>query len=334
VTRRGWILFSLLSLVWGAPYLLIKIAVAEVSVPFLAFGRAGVGALVLLPFAYFQGGFSWLRKHWLPVAAFCLVEMIAPWGLIAHGEMSVDSSTAGLLVALTPVATVAITRLTGRGERLGLYRWAGLTMGLAGVFVLAMPALGGSLLGIVEIVGAAVCYGAGAIIASRGLKHVPAIPLTAVCLTGAALAYAVPAALALPQSTPTAAAIGSILGLGVFCTALAFAAYFLLVREVGPERASFITYVAPAVSVLAGALVLGESVDARLIGAFALILCGSWLGTASSRSSQFPHVSPRRSKRIGARPPELLRAAGAARLDGKARVEADETRLAPCLSRP
>jgi drug/metabolite transporter (DMT)-like permease len=333
VSRRGWILFSLLSLVWGTPYLLIKIAMAEVSVPFLAFGRAGVGALVLLPFAFLQGGFGWLRASWLPVAAFCLVEMIAPWGLIAHGEIAVESSTAGLLVALTPVATVAITRLTGFGERLGLYRWAGLTMGLAGVFVLALPALGGSLLGIVEIVAAAVCYGAGAVIASRGLKEVPAIPLTSVCLVGAALAYAVPAALTLPQSIPSVAAIGSIIGLGIFCTALAFAAYFLLVREVGPERASFITYVAPAVSVLAGALVLAEPLDARLLGAFALILCGSWLGTTSSRGPPFLQVTPRRPMHVDALASEPLRAAGPVRLDGEAKVEADEARLAPHLFR-
>jgi drug/metabolite transporter (DMT)-like permease len=281
MTRRGWILFALLSLVWGAPYLLIKIAVAEVSVPFLAFGRAGVGALALLPFAFLQGGFGWLRTCWRPVAAFCVVEMIVPWGLIAHGEMTVDSSTAALLIALTPVATVAITRLTASEEPLGPRRWAGLAMGLTGVFILALPALGGSLLGIVEILLAAICYAVGAIIASRWLKDAPAIPLTATCLVGAALAYAAPAVLTAPQAVPSAIAIGSIVALGIFCTALAFAAFFLLVREVGPERTSFITYVAPAVAVAAGVLVLSEPIDARIIGAFALILGGSWLGTAT-----------------------------------------------------
>lgn len=280
MTRRGWILFAILSLVWGAPYLLIKIAVAEVSVPFLAFARAGVGALVLLPFAFAQGGFGWLRKNSLPVIAFCLIEMIVPWGLITHGEISVESSTAGLLIALTPIATVAVTRLTGAGERLSASRWAGLALGLAGVFVLAVPALGGSALGIVEILLAAVCYAVGAIIAARWLNGAPAIPLTAICLVGAALAYAAPAVLTAPDNLPSVAALASILGLGVFCTALAFAAFFLLVREVGPERTSFITYVAPAVSVLAGALILSEPVDARLGIAFAFILFGSWLGTA------------------------------------------------------
>lgn len=297
MTRRGWILFATLCLVWGAPYLLIKIAVAEVSVPFLAFARAGVGALVLLPFAFAQGGFGWLRNSWLPVAAFCLVEMIVPWGLIAHGEISVESSTAGLLIALTPIATVVVTRFTGASERLSPSRWAGLALGLTGVFVLAAPALGGSLLGIVEILLAAVCYAVGSIIAARWLKDAPAIPLTAICLVGAALAYAAPAALTAPQSLPSVAALASIAGLGVVCTALAFAAFFLLVREVGPERTSFITYVAPAVSVLAGALVLSEPLDARLAIGFAFILFGSWLGTANPRLA----ASPRRLATADAR---------------------------------
>lgn len=98
MTRRGLFLFVLLSLLWGIPYLLIKPAVAEVSVPFLVFARTAVGALALLPFVLVQGSFGWLKTHWRAVAAFCLVEMILPWGLITHGEVSIDSSTAGLLI--------------------------------------------------------------------------------------------------------------------------------------------------------------------------------------------------------------------------------------------
>lgn len=109
MTRRGLLLFALLSLLWGIPYLLIKLAVAEVSVPFLVFARTAVGALVLLPFALAQGSFEWLKTQWLAVAAFCVVEMVLPWGLITHGEVSIDSSTAGLLIAMTPAVTVALS---------------------------------------------------------------------------------------------------------------------------------------------------------------------------------------------------------------------------------
>ena len=151
MTRRALLLFALLSLLWGVPYLLIKVAVAEVSVPFLVFARAGVGALALLPVMLLKPDFAWLRRHWLAAAAFCLTEMLLPWGLIAHGEKSIDSSTAGLLIALTPVVTVALAKLTGSEERLGPRRWTGLALGFAGVFVLALPTLGGGLVAVGEI---------------------------------------------------------------------------------------------------------------------------------------------------------------------------------------
>lgn len=279
MTRRGLLLFAVLSLLWGVPYLMIKVAVAEVSVPFLVFARAAVGALALLPFVFNRGGFGWAKQLWLPITAFCVTEMILPWGLIAHAEIDIESSTAGLLIALTPIVTVAISRMTGSGEALGPRRWAGLFLGLAGVFVLAMPTLGGSFLAVCEILLASACYAAGSIIASRWLKDAPAGQLTAICLIGAATVYAVPAALTWPAVTPSAAAIVSIIALGVFCTALAFAAFFLLIREVGPERATVITYVAPAVAVAAGVLVLSEPLDGRILVAFALILFGSVLGT-------------------------------------------------------
>ncbi|CAN7487355.1 DMT family transporter [Mesorhizobium caraganae] len=289
MTRRGLLLFALLSLLWGIPYLLIKLAVAEVSVPFLVFARTAVGALVLLPFALAQGSFEWLKTQWLAVAAFCVVEMVLPWGLITHGEVSIDSSTAGLLIAMTPAVTVALSKLMGSDERLGIRRWLGLFLGFAGVFVLALPTLGGGLLAVIEILIAAACYALGSIIASRWLNDVPASALTAVCLIGAAVIYAVPASQAWPTVMPSMTAVSAIVGLGVFCTAIAFATYFLLVREIGPERAVVITYVAPAVSVAAGVLVLSEPLDIGILMAFALILCGSYLGTW--RAPQEPSVS-------------------------------------------
>lgn len=293
MTRRGLLLFALLSILWGIPYLLIKIAVAEVSVPFLVFARAAVGALALLPFILMQGNLGWLRRHWLAAAAFCLTEMLLPWGLIAHGEKSIDSSTAGLLIALTPIFTVALAKLMGSTEHLGPRRWTGLGLGFAGVFVLALPTLGGGVFAVGEILLAAICYALGSIIASRWLKEVPAAQLTGVCLVGAALVYALPAAQAWPAAMPSTTALWSIVSLGVFCTALAFATFFMLVREVGPERAVLITYVAPAVAVAAGVVVLSEPLDARLIAAFALILGGSYLGASRGRDAQPDEASPK-----------------------------------------
>lgn len=285
MSRRAWVLFALLSVVWGLPYLMIKVAVVEVSVPFLVFARSAVGAAVMFPIALRDRGFAPLKGHWIPVATFALVEMIVPWGLLAHGEVRLNSSTAGLLIAATPIITVMLGKLFGGTEPLGRLRWTGLAFGFAGVGVLAAPEVGGDLRSIVEIVIAAACYAGGSIIAVRWLKSVPATPMTVACLAIASAAYLLPAFMTRPHSVPSMPVIAAIVGLGVVCTALAFASFFLLIREVGAERAVVITYVAPAVAVAAGVSMLSEPLDARIASSFVLILCGAYMATAAGSAS-------------------------------------------------
>lgn len=286
VSRHGLALFALLSVLWGVPYLLIKVAVAEVSVPFLVFARSALGAAILLPFAFSGSGFTTVRAHWRPVLAFALVEMLVPWGLIIHGEIRLSSSMAGLLVAATPIITVALGRFHGVREPLGARRFAGLLLGLGGVATLAAPEMSGDLLSVLEVLLAACCYAVGSMVAARWLGNVAAIPMTATCLTVAALAYLAPALSHWPAAWPSGQAVVAIGSLGVACTAIAFACFFLLIREVGSERAVVITYVAPAVAVASGVALLDEPLDGRIIAAFALILCGSWLATARGASTQ------------------------------------------------
>lgn len=289
MSRRAWALFALLSVVWGVPYLMIKVAVTEVSVPFLVFARSAVGAAILFPVALRDRGFAPLSGHLIPVAGFALVEMIVPWGLLAHGEVRLNSSTAGLLIAATPIVTVMLGKLFSGAEPLGRVRRTGLTLGFAGVGVLAAPELGGDVLSIAEIVIAAACYAGGSIVAARWLMNVPAIPMTVTCLAIASAVYLVPAFTTRPDSVPSRPVIAAIVGLGVVSTALAFASFFLLIREVGAERAVVITYVAPAVAVAAGVTLLSEPLDARIAVSFVLILCGSYMATG--RSTPAPQVA-------------------------------------------
>lgn len=280
MSRRGLTLFILLSVLWGIPYLLIKVAVAEVSVPFIVFARAALGAAVLLPFALRGDGFAAVRAHWRPILAFAVVEMIVPQGLIVHGELRISSSMAGLLVAATPIITVALNRLRRDHDSLGASRFAGLLCGLAGVATLALPALDGDLVSVLEVLLAAACYAGGSMIAARWLSDVPAIPMTTACLAATALTYLAPALGSWPAAWPSTQSSGAIVALGIACTAVAFAAFFLLIREIGSERAVVITYASPAVAVAAGVVLLGEPLEGRILVAFALILCGSWLATS------------------------------------------------------
>ena len=284
VSARGWVLFAAMSVIWGIPYLMIKVAVEEVSVPLLIFTRSAVGAALLLPLAVSRQSRTLLRRHWKAVAGFAFFEMIAAWLMLSDAERHLTSSLTGLLIAAAPIIAAVLDRLTG-GERLSSLRIAGLGVGLAGVGVLAGPGLtGGSGWPVAEVLLTATCYAIAPLIAARYLADVPGPALTAACLGLAALVYAGPAALTLPSHALAARTYWAIAGLAGICTALAFVLFFALIREVGPTRALIFTYVNPAVALLAGVLILREPLTWWNIGGLVLILAGSVLATRPART--------------------------------------------------
>lgn len=284
MTARGWFLFSLMGVVWGIPYLLIKVAVeAPLSPSFVVFTRCALGAALLLPFAVRQGNFAGtVRSHWKPLLAFACIEIIGPWFTLTDAERELSSSTAGLLIAGVPIVGVALARFFGPTERLGARRATGLGLGLAGVGVLTIPHLtGGDALSLAEVLLTVVGYATAPLIAARWLKDVPTLQLTAPCLALAAVVYAPAAGVTWPSSMPSASVLTALVALGAICTALAFVAFLELIKEVGPTRATVFTYVNPAVAVAAGALFLGEELTLGIGAAFMLILAGSVLATAA-----------------------------------------------------
>lgn len=283
MTARGWFLFSLMGVVWGIPYLMIKVAVDAVSPPVVVFTRCALGALLLLPFALRQGGLmAATRAHWRPMLAFAVLEIMIPWFTLTDAERHLSSSTAGLLIAGVPIVGVVLARLLGDTERLGVRRVTGLALGLAGVTVLTLPHLtGGDARSLAEVLLTVLGYATAPLIAARRLKEVPSLHLTAACLTLAALVYAPAAALTRPSAVPAPTVLAALAGLGVICTAVAFVAFLELIKEAGPTRATVITYVNPAVAVAAGALFLHEPLTLPVLAAFSLILAGSVLATAA-----------------------------------------------------
>jgi drug/metabolite transporter (DMT)-like permease len=280
VSRRGWALFAAMSLIWGIPYLLIKIAVTGVPVPVLVLARVGIGAALLLPVAIRRRQLGALRARWPWLVAFATAEIIAPWYLLSEAETRLSSSLSGLLIASVPIVVVVLARLTGGSERLSAVRWLGLLAGLGGVALLASPgAMSGDAWSVTEVLLVAVCYATGPLIASRKLGDLPPLGMTAACLALAAVVYAPAAAVTWPGSVPSWRVLAALAGLAVVCTAAAFPLFFRLIAEVGPARASVITYINPAVAVVLGVAVLGEQFTPAMAGAFALILGGSVLAT-------------------------------------------------------
>lgn len=269
-----------MSVIWGIPYLLIKVAVEGLSVPVLVFARTAVGALVLIPLTLRRSSWAPVLTQWKPVAAFAFFEIIAAWLLLSDAEQHISSSLTGLLIAASPIVAAVLDRLTGGGQPLTAKRLAGLAVGLSGVAVLAGPELtGGSAWPVSEVLLVAVCYAIAPLIAARYLADVPTMPMTAACLGLAAIIYAGPAAATWPSAVPATRVVVSVALVAVVCTALAFIVFFALIREVGAPRALVFTYVNPAVALAAGVVVLGEPLTPWHLAGLALILAGSVLAT-------------------------------------------------------
>jgi drug/metabolite transporter (DMT)-like permease len=280
VSRRAAVLFLALGLVWGIPYLLIKVALEEISPAQLVLGRTAIAAIVLLPIALAQGAVQPVLRQWRWLLMFAAVEIAVPWVFLGEAETRLPSSTTGLLIAAVPLAGLVIAFATGRAERLTPGAWLGLTLGIVGVAALVGLDVRGSDLGAVAEVGVVVLgYAAGPAILSRPLQGLPGIGIMASALTVAALVY-VPVVLVsdgMPGPVPSGKVVWCVLTLATVCTAAAFMLLFALVGEVGPVRATTITYLNPAVAVVAGAVFLGERITVWTVVGFVLVVSGSYL---------------------------------------------------------
>src|SRR5579884_475700 len=268
MTRRGWLLFALMSVIWGIPYLFIKIALEGVSAPFLVLSRTAIGAAILLPIAWRRGMIRPALRAWQP---------------LNDAEQHISSSLAGLLIAAVPLVSTLVTWRLGDHSALDPRRLLGLLVGMAGVAAVVGLDVGStSALRMGEVLLVAVGYAVAPIIADRKLKQVPTLAVISLSLTGVALAYIPAAIVTRPRVMPHANVIGAVLTLGLICTAAAFLLFFQLIAEAGPVRATVITFINPAVAVLLGMLVLGEHFTAGVGVGFPLVLIGSWLSTRKS----------------------------------------------------
>jgi drug/metabolite transporter (DMT)-like permease len=301
MSRRATFFFACVALLWGVPYLFIEIAVEGGASPLLvAWGRVAIGAAILLPIAWKLGYLDGLRSKTKPLVAFAIVECAVPWWLIPLGQREVSSSLAAILIASLPILTAIIAFRIDPEERVSGFRMVGLLVGIAGVILLlGLDVAGrpGEVLGSIAILIATTCYAIGVFIVKRSFSDVNPIGAVAVAL-GFSTVMLAPAGIAsIPGSEVTAGAIGSIAVLGAFCSALALILFFSLIAEVGPTRASVITYVNPAVAVLLGVTLLDESLGPGAVAGMLLILAGSWISTGSGSPPGVAAISAARRRR-------------------------------------
>ena len=289
MTRRGGLLFAALCVIWGVPYLLIKVAVRDLTPATLVFLRTSLGALILMPLAFRRGQVRQLLPHWRPVIAYTVAEIGVPWIFLADAERRLSSSLTGLLVAAVPIVGAVLSTFTGGKERFDGRRGLGFAIGLVGlVTLLGFDPAGADPLTIGEMTLVVLGYAVGPMIVARRLQGVPTLAVVAVSLMLAAVGYAPFGLAQLPAELPSPAVLVSVLVLGAVCTALAFLIFFELIAEIGPVRATVVAYVNPAVAVALGVLLLGEAFTPATAAAFVLILGGSFLATRAGRVRAMP----------------------------------------------
>lgn len=288
VSARGWVLYAAMALLWGMPYLFIKEAVDTISPPAIVAGRTLLGALILLPLALRRRALRPALRVWPWVLAFGAIEMAGPFLLLGHAEQTLPSGTTGLLVATVPLFAAVIALLRGDRSALSPVRAIGLLIGFAGVAVivsgpgLAVGSDPAALLAVGEVLLVALLYAIAPFIIATKLKRVPSLGTITLSLVVVGIVY-LPIGLLTQHEVPSLRSAGSLVALGILCTAVAFIGFFALIREVGPVRAPLFTYVNPIVAILLGVVVLGEHLTGGLLAGFPIVIVGCWLAATGGR---------------------------------------------------
>ena len=282
MTKSGWGTFAVLGFLWGTPYLFLKVAVEEMSPSSIVFLRVLIGAIVLLPIALKRKTFYIARQYWPLLLLYTVTELIGPWYLITNAEQKITSGLTGLLVATVPIWAAILASIFGDHTVWHKSRLFGLIIGFIGVVaVVGIESLSGrqDMISIGMVLVAAMGYAYAINMVNRRIPQVPGLALNTWAMIITSFVYLPFAIISWPKETPSIEAIGSVLGLGILCTAVAFILFFKLVAEVGPPRASLITYLNTAVAVVLGVILLGEPLTLGIALGLPLVLIGSYFAS-------------------------------------------------------
>ena len=276
-----------MSVLWGFPYLLIKEAVATLAPASVVAGRTLLGAALLLPVALRRGALRPALARWRWVLAFGVIEMAGPFLLLSHAEQTMPSGLTGLLVSTVPLFGAVVAFAGGERSALAPQRLLGLALGSAGVAIIVGGTIGDGSFGLVAVAEGlvvALCYAIAPFIVAHRLDAVPGVGTATLALGAVGVAY-LPVALLTQDGAPSPRSLAAVAGLGVVCTAVAFVAFFALIAEVGPSRATVFTYVNPVVALTLGVVLLDEPLTWGLVLGFPVVLAGCWLA-ASHRAPE------------------------------------------------
>lgn len=277
--------FVLLSGLWGASFLFMRLGAVEFGPVPTAGLRVTLAALLLLPLLLIRGEGPALRRHWRPALLAGVVNSALPFSLFAWAVLYIPTGLGSILNAAVPLFG-ALVALVWLGERITRSRWLGLGLGFVGVALLAwrapaggVAAQGPATLAVVACLLASTCYAVGASFVQRYLQGVPPLACATGSLVGAALALALPTAWAWPAQPPSLRAWAAVAAIALLCTGLAYLLYFRLIVRAGPSRALAVTFLAPVFALAYGRIFLGEPITPWMVGCGLVIVCGTMLST-------------------------------------------------------
>ncbi len=291
MSRRGWFLFSLVGLLWGVPYLFMKVAVEELSVPMIVFSRLVIGACLLIPLALREGTLRGAFKYWRYIALYAVLEMVIPWTLITNSQISLSSGVVALLVATVPIWATLFAHHSGDSTAAHRTRIFGIAIGLLGIsLIVGIESVSDftNFLALAQVLVAAASYAWAVNMITRKAPGTSGLAINGIAMTISSVIFAPFALQSWPSEMPSTEVILSTLGLGVFCSGLAFWVFFLVLAEIGPARASLVVYPNTAVAVLLGILILREEITLALAIGLPLVLAGSYLASRKPTSQPIP----------------------------------------------
>ncbi len=208
------------------------------------------------------------------------MQVVVPFLLITFGENYIDSQLAGILVSAAPIFTALLALAFDHDERSQGWAAVGIVVGMLGVVLLFGLDLSGSsdqVVGGLMILLASLGYAAGALLLKHKLPGAPPVGVAGGQMAVAALVTLPLCLTSLPDHVPSFEAVGALVLLGTAGTGIAFLWFYTLIADIGPARATIISYIAPGFSVVYGVVLLGEPFSLAAVGGLALILAGSWL---------------------------------------------------------
>jgi len=275
-----WCLIIILSIIWGASFFFVEIAVERMTPLTIVLCRVGFAAFLLLGFVRFTGR-KMPKKFgiWSALLALGALNNVIPFSLITWGQSHIDSSQAAILNATAPVFSVILAHFLTKDEPLTKNRLIGVLFGWGGVAILigidALNGVGLKIAGQVAVLGAALLYAFAAIFGRR-FKEIDPVVVAAGMLTGSTIIM-IPLTFMMEQPlslNPTTGTWMALFGLSAISTALAYIIYFYVLSKAGATNILLVTFLIPVSAIFLGMMVLGESLRWNAFAGVALIFTG------------------------------------------------------------